>query len=72
MEPTDKERLAVLEEKTRVIDETQKEIVAKLDQLLGLKHKGVGAFWVMSAITGTGIIGVVYSFIDWLKGVSHG
>lgn len=41
----------------------------KLDDLLGLRNKGVGAFWLASALAGTGIIGAILSFFDWWKGV---
>lgn len=40
----------------------------KLDELLTLKNRGVGAFWLASTLVGTGIIGAVLGFIDWLKG----
>lgn len=42
---------------------------AKLDDLLGLRNKGVGAFWLASALAGTGIIGAILSFFDWWKGL---
>jgi hypothetical protein len=41
----------------------------KLDDLLGLRNRGVGAFWLASALAGTGIIGAVLSFFDWWKGM---
>lgn len=41
----------------------------KLDDLLGLRNKGVGAFWLASALAGTGIIGAILSFFEWWKGV---
>lgn len=62
------ERLAKLEVKTEVLERQQQEALVKLDELLGLRQKGVGAFWVISAITGTGIIGVIMAFLDWIKG----
>jgi len=68
MEPTDKERLAVLETKVAAIETDQKEIIGKLDVLIGLKQKGIGAFLVVSALTGTGIITGVTQFLEWLKG----
>lgn len=58
------ERLAVVETKT----ERLPIIEAKLDQLLELRNKGAGAFWLASSIIGTGIIGAVLTFITWLKG----
>lgn len=49
-----------------------KEMNRKLDDILTLKHKGLGAFWLASALVGTGIIGAVGSFFDWWKGLLHG
>lgn len=43
------------------------EIRADLKDLLALRHKGVGAFWLASALTGTGIIGGVSLIWDWLS-----
>lgn len=34
----------------------------KLDELLALRHKGVGAFWLASTLLGVGIVG----FFQWL------
>lgn len=49
---------------TKMLEEhqaTTKEMNEKLDSLLTLRHKGVGAFWLASAVLGTGIIG----FLQW-------
>jgi hypothetical protein len=40
----------------------------KLDSLLELKQRGVGAFWLASGLFGTGIIGFFYALIDWIRG----
>ena len=54
------------EEKHGSIDE-------KLTELLELKHKGMGAFWLASALIGAGIITVVLPFFDWIRrSVFHG
>lgn len=57
------ERIAVLETKMESLDE----IKEKLDELLQLRHKGIGAFWLASSLLGTGILGALISFLDWLK-----
>ena len=52
------------------IDDTTKRhdsITGKLDDLLGLRNKGVGAFWLASALAGTGIVSLFFSIIDWFK-----
>lgn len=66
--PSVVERLATLEAKQAAIESNQEQILGKLDELLGLRDKGVGAFWVISALTGTGIIGIIVTALDWLKG----
>ena len=73
------ERLVALEMELGVIKENQqkfeghyKEMNGKLDELLSLRNKGIGAFWLASLLTGTGIIGVLVSMIGWWKGFLHG
>lgn len=40
----------------------------KLDDLLALRNKGAGIFWVASGLLGTGIVTAFWQFINWLKG----
>jgi hypothetical protein len=65
------ERIAVLETQVSNLATTQAKqheaITEKLDELLALRHKGVGAFWVASSLLGTGILGALYSFFNWIK-----
>jgi len=61
------ERVAVIEEKQRVYDKNQDEIIKRLDVLLGLRHKGIGAFFVVSSIAGTGIIGLAATIIEFVR-----
>lgn len=59
MSRTEAERIAVLETK---FDELQKDLVSisgKLDELLELKTKGMGAVWLVGLIFGSGILGLV-------------
>lgn len=83
MNPTQLERTASLEVQVDVLqsvlnkhivdsESRHKEMNRKLDDLLTLKHKGLGAFWLASALVGTGIIGAIGSFFDWWKGLLHG
>lgn len=39
----------------------------KLDKLLTLQHKGMGAFWLASALFGSGIIGAAVAAFGWFK-----
>jgi len=40
----------------------------KLDSLLELKAKGMGAIWLASAVLGSGILGVIYMITSWMRG----
>lgn len=55
------ERVARLELQMEQLDE----IKTKLDELLGLKDKGAGAVWVFSLIVGSGILGIVWTIINF-------
>lgn len=57
------ERLSVLETKVARLPEIEK----KLDELIALRHKGMGAFWLASSLIGTSIVGAIVQFIDWFK-----
>lgn len=68
MTKSEVERITALEVQMTHLTEIVEKQNAKLDDLLGLRNKGVGAFWLASALAGTGIIGVVFSVVEWLKG----
>lgn len=40
---------------------------AKLNDLIQLKHKGMGAFWLASALAGTGILTLFWTAVEWFK-----
>jgi hypothetical protein len=50
-------------------DEKFKEVTDKLDDLLALRNKGVGVFWLVSSLVGAGILGGAVQFVKWLVGV---
>lgn len=62
------ERIAVLEEQIKQLTRSNKDMNDKLDSLLELKSKGVGAFWLASTLVGTGIVGMFSIVVDWFKG----
>ena len=64
------ERLAILETKVTAMIETNQELNKKIELLLELRHKGVGAFWVASGLFGTTVMGVFFALVHWLKSVS--
>lgn len=66
---TTQERIAVLETKVDSLSRTNEDIIQKLDALLHLRSKGIGAFWLTASLMGTGIIGVLATIIDWVRGV---
>ena len=63
------ERIARLEKSVEIIESKQEEILEKLEELLTLKNKGVGAFWLASTIIGTSIVAFVSSVASWFKGL---
>ncbi len=75
---TNAERIAQLETLVEVLrDEQRAHILAvkqesektnrKLDELLMLRAKGVGAFWLASTLLGTGIVGMIVSIVEWFR-----
>ena len=65
--PTVPERLTKLETNYENIQTEVREANQKLDSLLALRNKGLGAFWLASFLTGTGIIGV----FEFIRGHFH-
>lgn len=61
------ERLAVLETKVEAMERSLNGMDGKLDDLLALRHKGIGVFWLASALTGTGIIGGLSLLWKWIS-----
>ena len=64
----DGERIAVVEHQVSKLVHDVKSMDEKLDQLLELKAKGMGAFWFASLIVGTGVAGMFSPFLAWFKG----
>lgn len=61
------ERIAVLELEVDLLKEKLRTMDSKLDELLVLRHKGMGAFWLASALFGTGIIGAVVAMYNYVR-----
>lgn len=61
-------KIATLEAKVSHMEVLLTDIDKKLDELLDFKSKGQGAFWLGSAVFGTGLIAILMPFIHWLKG----
>lgn len=61
------ERIAALEVRMSAIEAKQLETIQKLDDLLAMRNKGIGAFWLASTLLGTGIVGAIVQLISWWK-----
>lgn len=61
-------RLAVLEHRVNSFDMKITAIDNKLDELLQLRSKGMGAFWLASSLFGTSILGLIITMVNWMKG----
>ena len=68
MNRSEVERLTTLEVQMQHLTDIVEKQNTKLDELLGMKNKGVGAFWLASALAGTGIIGACVTLVEWIKG----
>jgi hypothetical protein len=62
------ERIAVLELQVKLLQLTVESTNTKLDELLTLRSKGVGAFWIASSLFGTGLIGAITLVAQWMRG----
>lgn len=68
-------RLATLEAEARETRKSTEKLEAKmtgiddkLDEILSLKHKGMGAFWLATSLAGIGSISIFAQIIQWFKG----
>lgn len=62
------ERIASLEARMATLEQTNNRIEQKLDELLALKNKGAGAFWLASMLFGTTVVSAITYLITWMKG----
>lgn len=65
---TQGERITALEVQVASLREEQQEMNRKLDELLTLRSKGIGAFWLASTLFGTTMVGLAGVFLNWLRG----
>jgi len=61
-------QMAYLVAELRETNERQKQTNARLEDLLALRNKGLGAFWLATTLFGTSLIGIATVFMSWLKG----
>jgi hypothetical protein len=60
------ERITAVETRLQSLESTVGSMDKKLDDLLALKYKGAGAFWLASTIIGTGIIALLTQFLHYV------
>lgn len=65
---TQAERITALETKVEQLTKDVQDMNQKLDDLLALRNKGVGAFWLASSLFGASLVGVLGLLISWFKG----
>lgn len=65
---TPETRMVLLEKTVEAQSRELHEINKKLDSLLALKNKGMGAFWLMTVLVGGGFAIVLTSIKDFLNG----
>lgn len=53
------------------ISRRQDEANSKLDDLLALRNKGAGVFWLIATLVGTGIVGGAWQVLSYLFGRSN-
>lgn len=65
---TELERIRALEVKMDDVMDTLRQTNDKLDDLLTLKNKGMGAFWLISVLMGAAFTTFVGLFTSWFHG----
>lgn len=60
------ERLARVEEQVNELRAKVDSMDDKLDDLLALRYKGAGAFWLAAGLIGAGIIGAIGQFLHYI------
>lgn len=65
---TQGERISMIEVRVTQLEKKIDEVNKKLDELLALRNKGAGAFWLVSGLLGTGIIGFFSVVINYIRG----
>lgn len=60
-------RLALLEANVTSLLAVMEERDRKLDELLTLKHRGMGAIWLASLLFGSSMLAALATLISWIK-----
>lgn len=65
------ERIRALEVQIHQVSQDLEKIDNKLDELLALRSKGAGAFWLATTLLGAGVLGFFTTIYEWAKGAGH-
>jgi hypothetical protein len=65
---TQAERITALETQLAFVLANQEETNRKLSELLALRNKGAGAFWLATTLFGTSIVSFTVIVLNWFKG----
>ncbi len=60
------ERLAVLEQRVNDMKSTLDTMDKKMDDLLALRNKGAGIFWLFSAFFAASVVTLTTLIMDWI------
>lgn len=60
-------RLALLEANVNSLLIVMEERDKKLDELLTLKHRGMGAIWLASLLFGSSMLAALATLISWIR-----
>lgn len=60
-------RLALLEANVTSLVTIMEERDKKLDELLTLKHRGMGAIWLATLIFGSSLLAAAGTLISWIR-----
>lgn len=65
------ERVTALETERERLKEDLDEIKSKLDDLLHLKSKGIGAFWLVGLVISSGLLGLFSTIANLFSNKPH-
>lgn len=65
------ERVSILETKATQAQEDLSYIREKLDELLDLKSRGLGAVWLIGLLIGSGLVGLLTNIGNFLTAKPH-
>lgn len=69
--PTEPERIAALETEVRLLTETVEKLTTSVNDLIGLRNKGAGAFWLATSLAGAGAISIFLQVLHWFGVGGH-